>query len=250
MTHKRALLLVVAALLSVSALLAITILLAGSFGSTAGRILGSTALLAGYGLVALPALVLLDKDRARRLALVGITLAALGAVLALVAIWSGADSDTLGRAVGSAAVVALACSQVCALTARREIEDPVSVRRLFVASSATAVLAAALAMTFLWTDPHGSLAPRVLGAVVVLDLLLVVLQPVLARARPGTVVHRFEVVLLSGERIEVEVPGGDVASAAARAIRSVESERGPVVELDIDREHAHATPGAGSPVEP
>jgi hypothetical protein len=237
MTRKRALLLAVAVLLSISALLAIAILLVGSFGSTEGRILGTTALLAGYGLLALPAIVLLDKERARQLALAGIAVTALAALLALVSIWSDSTSDTLGRAVGSATVVALAFGQVCALTARRAIEDAVSVRRLFVASCATAAIAAGLAVTFIWANPHGSLAPRILGAVVVLDLLLVALQPVLARARPGTVVHRFEVVLASGERVEVKVPGGDLASAAARAIRSVERERGPVVELDVEHEN-------------
>lgn len=91
-------------------------------------------------------------------------------------------------------------------------------------------------VTFVWTNPHGSLAPRVLGALVVIDLLLVALQPILARARPSTIVHRFEVVLRSGERIEVVLRGGDLASAAARAIRSVGSERGPVVELDIEQD--------------
>lgn len=250
MTRKRVLLLVVAGLLSISALLAIAILLFGSFGSTEGRILGSTALLAGYGLVALPAIVLLDKQRARRLALAGISLATLAALLALASVWNDANSDTLGRAVGSATVLAVASSQACALTARRAIGDPVLVRWLFVASCVTAVLAAVLAVTFIWTSPHGSLAPRMLGAVFVLDLLLVALQPVLARARPGTIVHRFEVVLVSGERMEIEVPGGDVASAAARAIRSVERERGPVGELDIRREHAHASPSNGGRVEP
>jgi len=75
-----------------------------------------------------------------------------------------------------------------------------------------------------------------LGALVVLDLLLVALQPILARARPGVVVHRFEIVLASGERVAVSVMGGDVASAAARAIRSVERERGSVVGLNVKRE--------------
>ncbi len=235
MTRRRVLLLMVAVLLSVSALLAIAVLLVGRFGSTEGRILGSTALLAGFGLVALPSVILLDTERARRLALAGVASAALASLLALVAIWSRSDSDTLGRTVGSAAVIAVAFSQLCALTARRETGDPASVRRLFAASCATATLAAILAVTFVWSNPHGTLAPRVLGAVIVLDLLLVALQPIFARARPGVVVHRFEVVLVSGERVAVSVEGGDVASAAARAIRSVERERGSVVELDVKR---------------
>jgi FtsH-binding integral membrane protein len=235
---KRVLLLSVSVLLSLSALLAIAILLVGRFGSTEGRILGTTALLAGYGLVALPGVVLLDKERAHRLALTAVALGAVSALLALVSVWSRSSSDTLGRTVGSATVVALAISQVCALTARRDGRDPASVTRLFALSCASVALAAILAVTFLWTSPHGSLAPRVLGAVVVVDLLLVALQPILARARPSTVVHRFDVVLVSGERIEVSIRGGDLASAAARAIRSVERERGSIVELDIERDSA------------
>lgn len=238
MSLRRMLLLVVAVLLSVSALLAVAILLVGRFGSVEGRILGSTALLAGYGLVALPAIVLLDKERAPKLATPAVTLAALAALLALISVWNRSSSDTMGRTVGSATVVAVAFAQLCALTARRERRDPASVARLFVASCATAALAAALAVTLVWTNPHGSVAPRVLGAVLVIDLLLVALQPILARARPSTDVYRFALVLGSGERVEVSARGGDVASAAARAIRSVERERGSVVELDIQRNGA------------
>lgn len=249
MSRKRVLLFTVAVLLSVSAVLAIAVLLIGRFGSTEGRILGSTALLGGFGLVALPGVVLLDKERARWLALAGVASAAFASVLALVAIWSPSGSDALGRTVGSAAVVAVAFSQLTALTARRATGDPSSVRRLFVGSCATAVLAAILAVTFIWSNPHGTLAPRALGALVVLDLLLVALQPILARARPGVVAHHFEVVLASGERVAVSVTGGDVASAAARAIRSVERERGAVVELDVKREAADPR-GDGPSVEP
>lgn len=235
MTRKRALLLTVAALLCVSALLAIGILLVGRFGSTEGRILGSTALLAGFGVLALPAVVLLDQGRARTLARASIACVSVGTALSLVAVWGPSGSDTLGRAVGSVVVAAVALSQVCALTARRVPTDPTAVRMLFDVSSVTAALAAVLATVLIWSNPHGSLGPRVLGAVVVLDLLLVALQPLLARARPQPVVHRFAVVLRSGERVDVAIEGGDVASAAARAIRSVEG-RGPVVELDLERE--------------
>lgn len=243
---KRLLLFSVAVLLSGSALLAIAILLVGRFGSTEGRILGTAALLAGYGLVALPGVVLLEKERARRLALAAVAFAAVSALLALVAIWSRSSSDTLGRTVGSATVAALALSQGCALTARRDVLDPALVTRLFATSCASAALAALLAVTFLWTNPHGSLAPRVLGAVVVVDLLLVALQPILARARTGAV-HRFELVLVSGEPIEIRISGGDVASAAARAIRSVERERGPVLELHVQLEETTARGDTSTP---
>lgn len=233
MTRKRALLLTLAILMSASALFAIAVLLLGRFGSTEGRILGSTALIAASGLVALPGVVLLDKARGRLLALAGVASAATALLLALVAMWSRSSSDAVGRAVGSSVVIALAFSQFCALTARRTSDDPESVRRLFALSNVTGTLAAILAVAFIWANPHGSLAPRVFGAVAVLDLLLVGLQPILARARPSAVLHRFDVVLTSGERIPVSVQGGDVAAAAARAIRSIERERGTVIELDV-----------------
>ena len=238
---KRLLLVSVAVLLSLSALLAIAVLLVGRFGSTEGRILGTTALLAGYGLVALPTVVLMDKRPARRLAPAALSSVAVAALLALVTVWSRSSSDALGRTLGTATVVAVAFSQVSALDARRDRRDPSSVTRLFAASCASAALGGILAVTFLWTNPHGSLAPRMLGAVVVADILLVALQPILARARTGSAIHRFDVVPVSGEPVEICMCGGDLASAAARAIRSVERKRGPVLELHVKRDSSYAT---------
>ena len=239
---KRILLLGVAGLLSATALLAIGILLAGHFGRTQGRILGSTALLAGYGLLALPAVVLLDQGRHRRLALVSASLAAAGAVVALVAIWT--DVPTLGKAVGSVTAFALAGTQISALTARRHDADPAVVGRLFTASCALALVAASCFAVFIWIQPNGSLFPRLFGSLVVLDLLLVALQPILARARPPATVHRFRVVVAGEEPVIVTIEGGDLASAAAKAIRSAERGGGRVVALEVDSEdRARIEPG-------
>lgn len=232
-TRRRALLLGVAVLLSVSALLAIVVLVVGRFGSAEGRILASTALLAGYGLVALPAVVLLDQDRSRALARAAAALAALAAASALVAVWSRSSSDTVGRTVGSATIVALAFAQVAAMSARRREGDPASVQRLYALSCGTGVLVAGVGVTLLWVAPDGGTAARFLGALLVLDLLLVALQPVLAHARAGSVVRRITVVLASGEQVEVEVTSSDLASAAARAIRSIEHADATVIGLKL-----------------
>jgi hypothetical protein len=228
------LLLGVAALLSASALLAITILLVGRFGRTEGRILGTTALLAGYGLTALPAVVLLDQGRLRKLAQASVALSAVAAVLALASVWGLSDVDALGRSVGTTTVVALAGAQASALAARRQQRDPHSVRRLFGLSCATAGLAAAAGAALIWTDPHSPTYPRLFGALVVLDLLLVALQPVLARARSTVTAHRLAVVLASGETFSVTIEGGDLATAAAKAIRAAERSGARVVRLDIE----------------
>jgi hypothetical protein len=236
------LLLGVAALLSASALLAIVILLVGRFGRTEGRILGTTALLAGYGLVALPAVVLLDQGRARMLAVASVAVSVVAAALALAAVWGPSDVDALGRSVGTATLLAVAAAQASALAARRQQHDPRSVRRLFNASCVTAAVAAPTGAALIWANPHSATYPRLFGALVVLDILLVALQPVLARARPKLTEHRFAVVLASGETFCVTIEGGDLATAAAKAIRAAERGGGQVVGLDVDGVTVEARP--------
>jgi 4-amino-4-deoxy-L-arabinose transferase-like glycosyltransferase len=232
-TGRRILLLCVAGLLSASALLAIAILLVGRFGSTEGKILGSTALLAGYGLIALPAVMLFDQGRLRALALATASLATVSAALALAFVWTSSHPDALGRLTGTATVLALACTQVSILSTRRRERDSVVVRRLFAASCGTGVLAAVAASALLWAQPHAGTYPRLLGALVVLDLALVALQPVLARARPAGPVHRLRVVRSAGEPVDVTIEGGDLASAGAKAIRSAERDGSRVVGIEV-----------------
>lgn len=234
MNGRRALLLGVAGLLSGSALLAIGILLAGRFGETERRILATTMLLAVYGLVALPGVVLLDQGRRRLLALATVMLTTLAAGLALASVWALSDVDALGKSVGTATVLAVAAAQSAALAARRQDRDPRVVRSLYAASCATVALAAAAVTALVWAEPNDVVYARLLGALVVLDLLLVALQPVLARARPSLpAAHHFAVVLASGEVLQVAIDGGDLATAAARAIRAAERGGAHVVRLDV-----------------
>lgn len=234
MSGKRILLLAVACLLSATALLAIAILATGRFDATSDRILGTTALLAGYGLVALPAAALLDQQRHRWLALATASLSAVGAVCAIAAIWPSDGSETLAKAAGSVTALALAGAQVSTLAARRREGDPAVVRQLFVASCATALFSASLIALAIWNHPHGSGYWRLVGSLLVLDILLVALQPILARARSvGGPVHRLSVVVAGGEPVAVTIEGGDLASAAAKAIRKVERDGGRVTGIEV-----------------
>jgi hypothetical protein len=185
MKRRRILLLTVAGLLCVAALLAIAILLVGRFGDTERRIVGTTLLLAGYGIVSLPGVVLFDKGRARVLAEGAVVLAAVGATLALVSTWGFSDVESVGKSVGTATILAVAAAQVAALTARRIKSDPPLVRELFTASCVTAALGAGAIVAAIWAQPSGTLYARLIGALVVLDLLLVALQPVSAALARG-----------------------------------------------------------------
>lgn len=185
MKRRRILLFGVAGLLCTSALLAIAILLAGSFGDTERHVLATTLLVAGYGVVSLPGVVLLDQGRRQTLGKGTIALSGAAAALAIVSVWAYADVDSVGKSVGTAAILAVATAQAAALAARQTERDPPPVRRLFAASCATAALAAVTAIALVWSQPDGTLPPRLLGALVVLDLLLVALQPVTAAMADG-----------------------------------------------------------------
>jgi nicotinamide mononucleotide (NMN) deamidase PncC len=193
MKRRRILLLGVAGLLCAAALLAIGILLVGRFGDTERRIMATTLLLASYGVVSLPSVVLLDQGRRTTLAEGGIGLAGAAAALAIVSVWGPSGSDAVGKSVGTATILALAAAQTAALAARLREDSPRLVHRLFAASCVTATIAAGAAVALLWTQPSSSVYARVLGALVVLDLLLVALQPLstaLHSGPPRSVRHR------------------------------------------------------------
>jgi hypothetical protein len=232
-TVKRFVLLAVAGLLTAAAALAIGILLFGDFGSTEGRVLATTAVLAGYGLFTLPAAVLRDQRRAPVLAAAVVALAVAGASLAVASIWSDEPSDALGKALGTATGWLVAAVLPAALLLRRSDRDPRVVRLLFAASSTLVGVLALMLTVVLWAEIDSERFGRVFGALLVLDVLLVALQPILARARPGASPYRLRVRVETGGSFELVIEAPDLAAAAAKAIRAVERDPGGVVGLDV-----------------
>ena len=225
--------------LSAGALLAIGILLFGDFGETEGRILTTTALIAAYALLTLPAAILVDQGRLLALATLVLLLAGGGLLLALVAVWGGGDSEALGRTMGTVTVLAIAATQTAALAARAGPRDPRAVRRLFRASVVLAVVLAGLVTAAIWAEVGDERYLRVVGALVVLDVLLVALQPILALARPAAVVYRLRLRVAPGGEIEATVEAADFPAAAAKAIRDAERAGHRVLALERD-EHARS----------
>jgi hypothetical protein len=221
-TVRRLLLTAVAISITATGLLAIGILLFGSFGETEGRILGSTMILAGYALLALPAGFLFDQWRHLPLATSVVGLAAAGLSLSLVNVWTGGASSEVGKAVLTVTVFAGAAAQTAALAARRAEGDPTLVRALFPVSCALATVLATMVSVAAWAQFEDALYFRILGALAVLDLLTVALQPVLAAGRSRREVHHLRLVVDRGEEIETDVEAVDFAAAASRAIRDTE----------------------------
>ncbi|MDH3724809.1 MAG: hypothetical protein OER93_03560 [Thermoleophilia bacterium] len=230
---KRFLLAAVVASLCLTAAIAIGILLFGQFGPTQGRILLSTLLAGGYGLLAVPATVLIDQERDRRLAIANAALAAAGLALMLGLVWSDDPPTTLVRSAVSVTACAAAAGQIAALTARRRRADPPSVRRAFAGSSVTALALAAMVVVAIWLEIDTPTYYRVLGALAVLDVLLVTLQPILAKMHTEqTTHHHLRLHLDAGGPVEVTAAGADFSRAVASAIRQAEGGGGRVVRID------------------
>lgn len=216
MSSRRILLQGIVASLTATALLAVGILLFGDFGETEGRILGTTAMLAGYGLLALPAGFLLDQGRLRGLAWALLALAVAGFSLGATAVWTDAG-DAFGRVVLTVTVFAVAATQTAAQLAGRR-----TTRTLFPLSVGLVLVVALMATAAAWGEVESGVYWRVLGAIAVLDVLTVALQPILTAGRAGRAAYRLRVAVGGGEEVELTVEAADFAAAAAEAIRGVE----------------------------
>ena len=250
MSTRRLLLSAVAAVLTLTALLAIGILLFGRFGETEGRILGTTIFLALFGLLSLPAAILLDQERLPGLAAFLFALSVAGFALATAAIWIGDPPEAFGKLTATVIAFGLAAAQTGALAARRRGDDTRLLRLLFTGSTALAFVLAAIGSTAIWGEVDSQLFLRTFGAAVVLDVLLVALQPVLALRRPQ---RRYVLHLRLDEagEVDVTVEASRSAGPAARAIDEAERAGAAVVAVEVvdgrfdpTAARHHATPPA------
>lgn len=202
MDWKRRLLVAAVASLAATAAIAIGILLFGDFGSTEARILGTTAAISFFSLLALPAGVLLERRAAEALAWLSLALVALAFVLVLAWIWSSGNSDGVARAAGAVTAYAVAVAQVAALTSRRRDSDTGAVRIVFLGACVLALLLATMAAYAIFGDVDDESFYRVLAALAVLDVFLVVLQPFLRRLAGGTATKTRIVLEGTEEQIE------------------------------------------------
>jgi hypothetical protein len=212
---KRVFLVALVASLVASGILAIGILLIAEFDETAGRILATTGLIGGFSLLALPAGALLDRGIARRLAWTTVVLAGAGLVVTAVLVWAGDDAEFGWKAALTIVLAAAACSQTAAGVSRRRETDPASVGALQVAATVGAFTAASMGAAAAWAEIDDTTYFRLLGALVVADLLAVLLQPALRRMAGESHTAEARIVFLVAGTPSAE--GIDAARAALEA---------------------------------
>jgi hypothetical protein len=138
-------------------------------------------------------------------------------------LWAGDDPPpTLAKTAATLAVFTAASTQVAALLARGRAHDSRTLRQLFAASTALVLGLAAMATVAAWAEIGAQGFYRLLAAGVVLDVLLVVLQPIFALGRQAPDVYRLRLLLEVGDEVETTVAASDFGEAAAKAIHATE----------------------------
>ena len=211
MPKRRPLLIAALASLTAAALLAIALLLFGDFGSTEGRILGTTLAVSLYSLLAMPGSILVERRVVVALGWATIALSAVSFLLAVAAIWELLGEELGWKLTGSATAWAAAGTQISALTSRRSSDDAAAVRAVYAAACALAVVLAAMVTFAIAAElEDAETFFRVLAALAVLNVFLLVLQPILRRLRPS----------IEGDVVRVVLEGSP--DQVAEAVRRVE----------------------------
>ena len=236
---RRLFLIALVASMCATAALAVGILLFSDFDETAARVLGTTAAISFFSILALPASVLVDRGTAPVLAWASIGVSAAGFLLTLALLWTDWDdvSDALWKPALSVSVFAIAGAQASATTIRRRGHDSDAVRVLYALGLVLGLAAATMTTVAVWEEIDTAGYYRGLGAVAVLGVLVTLLQPALRRfggageARPETR-SRVRLTLADGTTVEVEERGRDFAETVARAIRKAEREGRSVARIE------------------
>lgn len=235
---RRFLLLALVTALSLTALIAIAAVLGGEFGDTQWKILATTGGFALASLFAMRGTILLDQGRHRDLGWSVVALSALAFLLELKVVWiDHGDSEVTWKALAVSAGFAGALGQIATSLARRRPSDPPSLRPLTWAAGACALALEALISFAAIAEVDDGGYYRFLGAVFILDVLLVALESVVRRLGTRPVVApgnaEFVCVLADGRQVRREAREHDLPNAVASALRELtaKGERVRSVEL-------------------
>lgn len=219
--------------LAATAALAIGVLLLGDFGETEGRVLATTLAISVSGLLALPAAVLLEQGRSTVLAGATIALTTASFVTFEYLLWLAEDNENGWKLVGTLAAATAASTQASALTSRTRPGDRQSVRAVYISAIGVVLIVAAMVIVAIWNEIDDGGYYRALAALAVLNVFLIVVQPLLRRLhsepRGG---FRVRIATEQGSIDEFELSGRDFAGAVADAIRKLERDGRRVIRVE------------------
>jgi hypothetical protein len=219
MQGRKLLLTAIIGALCLTAAIAVVILLSGHFDETSWRILATTSAVSFFGLLGVPVGMLLERGRALVLARLSGVLTLAAFALTLAVIWRQ-WADGVGKTWGVVLTLAVAAAQAAVVEARRRDTDTPAISLLTGGSMLTGAALAIMGTAAILTEIDNGTYYRALGAVAVIDVLLLAIVAVLRRGE-GPIAHAHR-IRINGELIEAS--GRDFAAAVAAAIRTTENE--------------------------
>jgi hypothetical protein len=225
---RRLLLKAIVAALCLTAGVAIVMLLAGTLDRTSAQILLTSTEVSFFGLLAVPAGMLLERNRRSWLGRSSAALTAVAFGLTLLVTWNPETASGVWRGWGVVGTLALAAAQAATVEARRRDTDSPTIGVLVGCSMLTAAVLAALGVGGILGSIDDGGYIRLLGVFGVLDVLVLVVIAVLRRGvGPVDRTHRMRV-----DGRLVEASGRDFAGAVANAIREAERQGTPVRRVE------------------
>jgi hypothetical protein len=181
MAPRRLLHLIVIAVLCAVAAVAIWVTLTKPIDYGSGRILLTTIAVSFFGLLGVPASVLLEQRRALLLARASAALTVAALILTVVVIWRDYPWGTVGHAWGLVSVLAIAAAEASTVEVRRRADDSPLVTGLTYLTTLTGAALAALALTEILGALRTSDTYRATGALGILNVFLLATAAVLRR---------------------------------------------------------------------
>jgi hypothetical protein len=225
---RRLLLKTIITALCLTAGVAIVMLLAGNLDRTSAQILLTSTEVSFFGLLAVPAGMLLERNRRSWLGRSSAALTTIAFGLTLFVTWNPEASSAVWRGWGVVGTLTLAAAQAATVEARRRDTDSPTIGVLVGCSMLTAAVLAALGVGGILGSIDDGGYIRLLGVFGVLDVLLLAVIAVLRRGSgPVDQTHRMRV-----DGRLVEASGRDFAAAVANAIRDAEKAGTPVRRVE------------------
>ena len=162
-----------------SALIGILVVLAGTFSEVQIRIILTTLTISGMSICALGAGALWESGRKKPLALTGIVLAVLAAVLLILGIWTRINDDEFWRLSTSLGLLAVATAHAC-LISLAYLSASFAWARVVSYIFAYA-LAAEFIVLIYWTPDETETIFRIIGATSIVVAALTIVVPIFHR---------------------------------------------------------------------
>jgi hypothetical protein len=178
-SRRRAVTIALLGSIAVNAALGIYALVASHFGTTQGKVLGTSACVTGAGILALACLPALERRRLGIVPLAGMAGSAAGFAIVVAGIWAEPDTNVFGQLAGTVFTVAGACV-VASVLALATLAP--AYRRLFDAALALIALLAAMILAGIWGELGSDTYPRAVGVVSVLLAATALALAILHRA--------------------------------------------------------------------